>query len=125
LTSTGELTFDIDHLEGTITRPELRRALAVARKDFATDLSVAELARRSGLSVRNLSRLFHLELGISAKQLLMFLRIEKAKEHLSSGMTVTETAFAVGYNSLSQFIQTFRQVTGQIPSEFVSLGKLK
>ena len=109
----------IEHAESSVSRPELRKAIALAREGSTSDLSVAELARRSGLSVRNLSRLFHVELGLTPKQLLMSLRIEKAKELLLAGnSTVTETAFAVGYNSLSQFIASFRQLTGQIPSEF-------
>lgn len=109
----------IDHAESNVSRPELRKAIAIAREGCTGDLTVAELARRSGLSVRNISRLFQVELGISPKQLLMSLRIEKAKELLQAGnATVTETAFAVGYSSLSQFIATFRQLTGQIPSAY-------
>jgi AraC-like DNA-binding protein len=90
----------------------------IAREGYATDLSVAELARLSGLSVRNMSRLFLCELGVTPKQLLMSLRIDKAKELLLAGVTVTEAAYGVGYKSLSQFIQAFRQTTGQIPSEY-------
>jgi len=37
---------------------------------------------------------------------------------------VTETAFAVGYQSLSQFISAFRQLTGQIPSEYARMAHL-
>lgn len=109
----------IDHAESSVNRPELRKAIALAREHCTSDLSVAELARRSGLSTRNLSRLLQIELGLTPKQLLIALRIEKAKELLLAGhATVTETAFAVGYSSLSQFITSFRQLTGQIPSEY-------
>lgn len=109
----------IDHAESRVNRPEIRKAVAIAREAFASDLSVAELARRSGLSLRNLSRIFQIELGMTPKQLLMSLRIEKAKELLLAGnITATEVAFAVGYNSLSQFIASFRQITGCLPSEF-------
>jgi len=110
--------FLIEHAEGAITRPELKKAIKIARERFSTDLSVTELARISGLSVRNMSRLFLTELGVTPKQLLMSLRIDRAKELLLDGKTVTETAYEVGYQSLSQFIQSFRQITGQIPSEY-------
>jgi len=116
----GEAKFDIDLAEGRVKRPELRKALAIARANFTTELSVAALARQSGLSVRNLSRLCQLELALTPKQILVALKIEKAAEHLAAGMTVTETAYAVGYNSLSQFIEAFRQITGQIPSAYVA-----
>ena len=113
-----ESPFLMEHAEAGVTRPELRKALMIAREGFATDLSVSELARLSGLSVRNMSRLFLSELGVTPKQLLTSLRIDKAKEFLLAEMTVTETAYAVGYQSLSQFIQAFRKITGQIPSEY-------
>jgi AraC-like DNA-binding protein len=115
-----ETPFLIEHAEGAVARPELRKAIKIARERFATDLSVTELAQLSGLSVRNMSRLFLSELGVTPKQLLMSLRVDKAKELLLEGMTVTETAYGVGYQSLSQFIQSFRQITGQIPSEYQS-----
>jgi AraC-like DNA-binding protein/mannose-6-phosphate isomerase-like protein (cupin superfamily) len=113
-----ETPFLIEHAEGSVARPELKKALKIAREGFTTDLSVTELARLSGLSVRNMSRLFLTELGVTPKQLLMSLRIDLAKELLLAGSTVTETAYGVGYQSLSQFIQSFRQITGQIPSEY-------
>ncbi|MCX6119097.1 MAG: AraC family transcriptional regulator [Proteobacteria bacterium] len=117
--SNSELS--LDHIDANLSRPELRKAMSLAREHFSEDFTVAELARRSGLSVRNLSRLFQQELGMSPKHLLMRLRIDRAKELLLAGeMTITETAFEVGYQSLSQFISAFRQLTGQIPSEFAS-----
>ncbi len=109
----------LNHLESSVRRPELNKAIEIARTQCCEKLSISELARRSGMSVRNLSRLFQIELGMTPKQLLMALRIEKSKELLLAGnITVTEVAFSVGYSSLSQFIAVFRQFTGQIPSEF-------
>jgi len=115
----------IDHAEGSVSRPELRKAMAILRQNFAADLSITELARASGTSVRNLNRLFQLELGLTPKQLLTSLRIEKAKELLQLGhSTVTETAYDVGYASLSQFISSFRRLTGQLPSEVAAASRL-
>lgn len=120
LAAPGIETFTaLDHAESNVSRPELKKAIALARAHFAEDLTVADLARKSGVSERNLSRLFQVELGLTPKQLLMSLRIERAKTLLTAkGATVTETAYAVGYASLSQFIASFRQLTGQLPSEF-------
>lgn len=112
----------LEHAEGAVRRPELRKAIELARASFADeDFTVAELARRAGVSSRNLSRMFEAELGLSPKQLLVALKIEKAKELLrAGGHTVTEAAFAVGYGSLSPFIAAFRQITGELPSEFLA-----
>jgi AraC-like DNA-binding protein len=71
------------------------------------------------MSTRNLSRLFMDELGLTPKQALSQYRVLRAQELLLAGCGVTETAYEVGYASLSQFIALFRQVTGRLPSEFV------
>lgn len=113
----------IEHAIGSVSRPELRKALVIARERCTADLKVTDLAKLSGLSVRNLARLFQIELGLSPKQLLVSLRIEKSQELLQSGHSVTDTAMAVGYSSLSQFIQTFQKITGQAPSEFARSGQ--
>ena len=49
---------------------------------------------------------------------------ERAQELLLSGQAnVTDAAFAVGYQSLAQFIRSFRQITGQLPSDVARRGK--
>lgn len=37
----------------------------------------------------------------------------------TSGNSVTDVAYEVGYQSLSQFIATFRKITGRLPSEYL------
>jgi len=45
-------------------------------------------------------------------------RIEKSKDLLRSGMTVTETCFAVGFESPSSFSTLFKNKIGLAPIEF-------
>ncbi len=112
--------FSLDHATVATTRPEILKAISIVKAQFADELSIAALAKKSGLSERNFSRLFRSEVGLSPKQFLTKVRIDKSKGLLTSGLSVTESAYAVGYQSLSQFIQSFRQLTGQIPSEYAS-----
>lgn len=109
------------HFAGRTTDPRLRRALAEIGEKFAEGPSAESLARRAGMSVRTLNRLFLDELGVSPKQLLTLRRIEEARRLLPRrGASVTEVALSVGYSSLSQFISVFRRVTGELPSDFLS-----
>jgi AraC-like DNA-binding protein len=55
---------------------------------------------------------------MTPKQVVTFHRIEKAKELLLQKQSVTDVAYEVGYASISQFISTFRSLTGKLPSEF-------
>ena len=80
---------------------------------------LAKLAKTSGLSERNLSRLFLQQTGMAPKQMQTRLRIAKACDLLSRGQrTVTDVAFEVGYGGLSSFFSAFRAVTGKSPSEW-------
>jgi AraC-like DNA-binding protein len=47
-------------------------------------------------------------------------RIDIAKNQLMQGKSVSETCFAVGFDSLSYFSRLFKKITGKNPSEFKS-----
>jgi AraC-like DNA-binding protein len=55
---------------------------------------------------------------MTPRQYLMDKRIEKSKENLINGMTVTQTCFAVGFESLGSFSTLFKSKTGKSPSAF-------
>jgi AraC-like DNA-binding protein len=56
--------------------------------------------------------------GMTPKQAVTLCRVREAQRLLKLGRaTVTDVAFEVGYASVSQFITTFRRVTGRLPSE--------
>jgi AraC-like DNA-binding protein len=110
---------DVAGLQGYSSDDRIKKAVALLKRDPAKNISTAKLARESGLSLRSLNRLFLQELGLTPKKLVLLLRVELAKKLLSSPRaTVTDTAFEVGYQSVSQFIAAFQRVTGQLPSEY-------
>lgn len=114
----AESHFAMEHLESRVRDPRVKAALHWMQKHFETPFKMDEVYKHSGMSQRNFNRLFLSELGIAPKCLLTRIRIEKAKEKLLLGHTVTETAFGVGYQSLAPFIQSFRELTGQLPSRY-------
>jgi AraC-like DNA-binding protein len=84
---------------------------------------MAAVAQEAGLSLRNLSRLFLDQIGLSPKQAPTHYRIAAARDFLLTGSTVSEAAHATGYVSLTQFITMFRRLTGQRPSQVIHLGR--
>ncbi len=110
---------ELAHLAGRANDERVRRALAAIEAGYASKLSMESLARASGLSVRNLNRLFLEQLGLTPKQAVTLHRVEAAKRLLRNRRSVTDTAFEVGYASVSQFITTFRRVTGALPSSIL------
>ncbi|MEO1547669.1 MAG: AraC family transcriptional regulator [Bacteroidota bacterium] len=96
--------------------------------NFEQDLKLDFLAHQCFTSKFHLQRLFKRYYGQTPKQYMIDKRIAKAKEHLKTGMSVTETCFAVGFESLGSFSKLFKTKTGKSPSQFqkaqVSRSKL-
>ncbi len=117
-TPTLEGETDIVHLSGKTKDLRLKKAVQSLSDQFAENISMETLANEAGLSVRNFNRLFLVDFGLTPKQVLILRRVNEAKKLLLQRKSVTDVALEVGYSSLSQFIVTFRKVTGQLPSEF-------
>jgi len=111
-----------EHILGKIKDVRLRKAMGIFEERFAENLKIEDIAKASGLSARNFTRLLGQETGLSPKQLIVSLRIEEAKRLLLAGASVLEASQAVGYDSLSQFIAAFRSRTGRLPSKFAQNG---
>lgn len=113
----------VEHLVSRVQDTRIKKALDLIGDNFQENINLAKIAKGSGLSSRNLSRLLHQETGLTVKQWIVAFRIELAKKLLiESKKNVTEIAYTVGYSSLSQFISAFRSRTGQLPSKFGHFG---
>lgn len=87
--------------------------------NIADQHTIQSVGDRFGLSRRSLSRLFQATLGISFLQYLKLLRMVKAFEMiLQTDMSMSEIAYAIGYQSLSSFSNTFYKFTNLRPSAF-------
>lgn len=86
--------------------------------NYDTNLNLDVLSHIQFVSKYHLLRLFKKYYGQTPRQYLMNKRIEKSKENLINGMTVTETCFAVGFESLGSFSALFKTKTGKTPSSF-------
>lgn len=100
----------------------LRRLLrAKDRVDAASheDWPVGRLAEVSGVSEAHFSRCFKAAFGLPPHRYLLTRRIERAAALLRDGdLPITDIAFATGWSSLGTFGRTFRDITGESPSEF-------
>jgi transcriptional regulator GlxA family with amidase domain len=79
---------------------------------------VRKLARVSGVSAPHFARSFKDAFGVPPHRYLLTRRVERAKALLrDTDLSITDVAFAVGWNSLGTFTRTFRDITGHNPSE--------
>ena len=103
----------------TVRSDVLRRALALTKENLTTTQCFEQIAQAAGATPRTLARRFADELGMTWRQAQRRLRMVHAVEALSDDKaSITEVAFATGYNSLSAFNAAFRDFTGQTPSEY-------
>jgi transcriptional regulator GlxA family with amidase domain len=100
----------------------LRRLLrAKDRMDAASDEAwpIPRLARASGVSEAHFARSFKAAFGVPPHRYLLTRRLERATALLrDTDRPVTDIAFETGWSSLGTFGRTFRDVTGESPSEF-------
>lgn len=88
------------------------------QNNYDSKLNLDVLSHSQLVSKYHLLRLFKKYYGLTPRQYLIDKRIEKSKEHLINGMTVTESCFAVGFESLGSFSTLFKTKTGKSPAEF-------
>jgi transcriptional regulator GlxA family with amidase domain len=100
----------------------LRRLLrAKDRMDAASheEWPVRRLARVSGVSEAHFARSFRQAFGVPPHRYLLTRRLERATALLrDTNLAITEIVFRTGWQSLGTFGRTFRDVTGESPSEF-------
>jgi AraC-like DNA-binding protein len=98
---------------------KIRQAARLIRERAGEPVSLGEIATSVQLSRERLSRLFHETLGITFSDYLNEVRLGEARRSLArrSG-TITEIAYASGFQSLSQFNRRFLQSEGISPSQY-------
>lgn len=98
-------------------------AIAKARKFIHeyldSPLPLGTVAREAGLSESHFCRLFKESTGLTLTDYVNRCRVEWAKkELLKPEMRVSEIAFLVGYQSLSQFNRSFARIVGNSPTHW-------
>jgi AraC-like DNA-binding protein/ligand-binding sensor protein len=82
-------------------------------------VSLASAAQAVNLSAKHFSDVFRTATGIPFVEYVGRVRVEKAKNLLGNRqLRVSEIAFEVGFQSLSQFNRVFRRHVGKSPGEY-------
>jgi AraC-like DNA-binding protein len=111
------------HAESLAIIEEGREPAAIAKarryihQHLEESLPLGAVAHEAGLSESHFCRLFKEATGLTLTDYVNRCRIEHAKkELLKSDRRVSEIAFEVGYQSLSQFNRSFARIVGQSPT---------
>ena len=107
------------HRSLSVKESYAEKAMAFMRNYFAEPLTSEDIAQAAGISVSHLRLLFKKHYGVSLMHGLNRIRVQRAKELLSSGMfTLAEVAGACGFQNEYYFSRVFKQFTGISPGKY-------
>jgi AraC-like DNA-binding protein len=86
---------------------------------YADKIDVCEIADEACFSRFHFIRQFKSIYRKTPHQYLIYVRIEKAKELLKAGKSVSDVCYAVGFESLGSFSGLFKRLEGKTPSAYL------
>jgi len=96
----------------------LARALALMHDEYASELTLERLAGEAGLSPFHFLRRFKQRYHATPHQMLMALRLFRAKQRLAAGDRPAEVAAAVGLVDQAHLTRRFARMYGVTPARY-------
>ncbi len=93
-------------------------ALSFMEYYYGNNISASDVSDYVGIDRTYFYRIFKNATGVSPTDYLLNLRIEKAKQLISSGESFASTASAVGINDVYYFSKLFLKITKMTPSKY-------
>lgn len=99
--------------------PMIQRAKTFIEEHQAEDLRLSEVAKSVNTSAYYFCKMFKQATGLTFTDYLARVRVEKVKNLLlNPHIRISEAAFQVGFQSLSQFNRVFRKISGESPTAY-------
>lgn len=97
----------------------IQSMLTYIHENYMNEIHLKDIAEAANVSIGECCRCFQNMVHTTPNRYLMDYRVEKSKELLiGSQMSVTEIAYAVGFNDSSYFIQCFKKCEGITPGDY-------
>ena len=113
-----KIFYTIINTEHGIKTNKISNALDYIEMNFASDITISELARLCNLGECMFRRYFKEYTGTSPVKYRNRLRISKAYDYLvTEGLPVSEVMELTGFYDASYFNKIFKSIIGKTPSE--------
>lgn len=97
----------------------LKKAMDYADNNLESEISVAELAKKTGISREHMARIFNTEAGVSPSEYILKKKIFHAGKLLTeSDMSCKEIAFSLGYRNQANFCRAFKKIMKISPQKY-------
>ena len=95
----------------------VEKVVEYVKKNYAREISLSNAAEKNAVSSEHLSRIFKREMGVGFNEYLNSLRLRQAEFMLRNedGKSVSEVAFACGFNDSNYFSYRFKKAYGVSP----------
>src|SRR5438874_1684474 len=98
---------------------EIWKARKFIEEHSSEELSLTRVAKAVNISANHFSEKFKEVTGINFVDYVARTRVGKARDLLrNSNLRISEIAFAVGFQSLSQFNRVFKKLSGKSPTQY-------
>lgn len=88
-------------------------------EEYYKDITLEEIGKKLNVTPEYLGTLFHKEVGVSFSAYIKKCRMNKAKELLcGTDLKLYQIAEQVGYMDSKYFSKVFKEITGQLPTEY-------
>ena len=97
----------------------MNRVFKYIEENKHSEISLADLSSRAGISSGYLSRIFKKYYKISVVDYIHLRKLLKAKQYMAmSEMNISDISFLLGYSEAGYFCKIFKKYEGQTPSAF-------
>jgi AraC family transcriptional regulator of adaptative response/methylated-DNA-[protein]-cysteine methyltransferase len=105
-----------------LSRPVARACALFDAADADQPPSLAEVARKVGVTANTLSKRFVAELGLTPRDWLIARKRERFRKALRSGEKVSEALYGAGYGSPSRVYESSDKALGMTPATYAKGG---
>jgi two-component system response regulator YesN len=114
-----KVIYFMDKVNSKKSHRNIEKILEFINDNMGRNISINDVASWIGFSPAYVSRMFKENLGRNYIYYLNWSRIEKAKQLLkSSRLSIKEIGFKVGFNTIQNFMRTFKKYEGITPGQY-------
>ena len=96
----------------------LREILTFIHENFATEISLDEIAESISLSKSECCRFFKKHMDMTIFDYILYYKIQRSLPMLSEDQSITDTALSVGFSSASYYTQIFKRYMKCTPLQY-------
>jgi AraC family transcriptional regulator len=110
--------------DAALPREKLRVVVEYVEEHLGDGLTLERMAAAARLSPYHFARQFKAATGLPPHRYVIARRVERAKQLVQDGLSLSEAAVSAGFSDQSQFSQHFKRLVGVTPGQFLKSARI-